>query len=154
MNKLLAIAVILLFISCEEKVPVSNHNQYNIVPTDYVVLNVSNYDSLKNDPVKINDVYINEDTLVVNLSYSGGCEDHTIDLARLMPWCGTPPLPPPTFEIRHDSNGDLCEAWITETYKYDISPLKGELESPVKIIFQANEYGDDHFYKQLTYSYE
>ncbi|HKJ43126.1 MAG TPA: NigD-like C-terminal domain-containing protein [Sunxiuqinia sp.] len=154
MNKLFTIAVILILVGCEEKVPISNSSQFGNAPTDYVILNASNYDSLQNDPVKINEVHIEKDTLIINLSYSGGCEDHIIDLARLMPWCGTPPLPPPTFEIRHNSKGDLCEAWITQTLKYDISPLQDELESPVQIIFQAREYNDDYFHKQITYSYE
>jgi hypothetical protein len=121
---------------------------------NYVDLNSTNYDSLKNDPVKINTVMVEGDFLVVNLSYSGGCKSHIIDLARVHPWCGTPPLPPPTFEIRHNANGDACEAWATETLKFDISPLKEEGESPVQIAFQANEYGDGNFYKELTYSYE
>lgn len=153
MNKLWYIFAIVIFVGCEEKLPTQNP-QSSSSPTDYILLGMSNYDSLKNDPVKINNAYIEEDTLVVNLNYSGGCQDHIIDLARLMPWCGTPPLPPPTFEIRHNSNDDLCEAWITQTLKYNISPLKDELESPIEIIFQAQGYGDDHFHKQLTYSYE
>jgi hypothetical protein len=121
---------------------------------NYVDLNVSNYDSLANDPVKINSVKIEGDYLVVNLSYGGGCKEHVIDLARMHPWCGTPPLPPPTFEIRHNANEDPCEAWFTETFKFDLSPLKEEGESPMKIAFNAKEYSDGHFHKELSYSYE
>ena len=116
----------------------------------YVDLYVSNYDSLKRDPVKINEVSLDDDCLVVNLSYGGGCADHIIDLARLHPWCGTPPLPPPTFEIRHDSKGDMCEAWLTVTHSFDLSALRDEFDDDVIIIFQANESGDSYYTKELT----
>ncbi|MBN1821971.1 MAG: hypothetical protein JXR31_05430 [Prolixibacteraceae bacterium] len=92
----------------------------------YVDLYFSNYDSLARDPVYIHSVNIDGDCLHIKLSYSGGCEEHDIDLARMHPWCATPPLPPPTFEIRHNSHGDMCEALITREFRFDLSPLKEE----------------------------
>ncbi len=120
----------------------------------YVDLNYSNYDSLENDPVKINAVNIEGDLLVVNLSYSGGCQEHIIDLARLHPSCGTPPLPPPSLQIRHNANNDACEAWINETLQFDITRLRESGESPMTFSFTANEYGDNHFQKELSYEFE
>jgi hypothetical protein len=121
---------------------------------EYVDLNFSNYDSLKNDPVTINAVKVEGDLLIVNLSYGGGCKEHIIDLARVHPWCGTPPLPPPSFQIRHDANNDACEAWITETLQFDISRLRESGESPVTFSFSAIGYGDDHFQEELSYEFE
>ncbi|NQU87746.1 MAG: hypothetical protein HQ541_18505 [Mariniphaga sp.] len=94
----------------------------------YVDLYFHNTDSLARDPVYIHEVYLDGDCLHVKLSYSGGCEDHTVDMARINPPCLTPPLPPPTFEIRHDSKGDMCEAFITREFRFDMSPLKDEGE--------------------------
>ena len=91
----------------------------------YVDLYFSNYDSLARDPVYIHDVYLDGDCLHIKLSYSGGCKEHIVDLARMHPWCATPPLPP-TFEVRHNGNGDLCEAYITREFRFDMSPLKDE----------------------------
>ncbi len=125
--------------------------KYQLVEcTPYVDLYFHNYDSLKSDPVKINEVSLDGNCLLVNLSFSGGCADHVIDLARIHPSCGTPPIPPPTFEIRHDSKGDLCEAWLTETYSFDLSALADEFNDDVKIVFQANESGDSYYTEELT----
>ena len=152
MNKLWYILAIFFLVGCEDKFP--DPGSHATSASDYVDLYFYNYDSLENDPVKINDVFIDGDLLVINLSYSGGCKDHVINLIRDNPWCGTPPLPPPTFAIRHDANDDLCEAWITKTFKFDISKVQEGNESPLKIIFQANEYGNDFFFTELTYIYE
>ena len=105
----------------------------------YLDLPFMKYDSLKNDPVDLHDAYIDGDCLHIKLSYSGGCREHTVDLARILPECGTPPLPPPTFEIRHNSNGDACEAYITKDLRFDLSPLKKE--GTTQIILKAKLQG-------------
>ncbi|GAB5535635.1 MAG: hypothetical protein Rubg2KO_18840 [Rubricoccaceae bacterium] len=48
------------------------------------------------------------DVLRVSVSYSGGCEDHTFELAY---WTAGPE---PELWLTHDSNDDPCEAYITE----------------------------------------
>ncbi|SFE93014.1 hypothetical protein [Sunxiuqinia elliptica] len=121
---------------------------------DYIDLYVSNYDSLKNDPVTVSKAYIEDDKLIVELSYGGGCTEHSINLVRVHGWCATPPIPPPSFQIRHDANNDDCEAWISKTYQFDISRLQEGNESPVKISFSASGYGDDYFHTNLIYNYE
>ena len=128
---------------------------YQVIQSDpYIDLYFFNYDSLKQDPVKINEVTFEGKCLVVNLSYSGGCEKHVVDLARLHPSCGTPPLPPPTFEIRHDSKNDPCEAWVTETYRFDMAALADEFDGSVKIILQAVESEDSFYSKELMINFD
>jgi hypothetical protein len=88
----------------------------------YVDLYFDNYDSLARDPVYINDVFMDGNCLQIELSYSGGCEDHTIDLALMHPWIdGSTSIP--TFEIKHNANGDMCEAYFTKDLRYDLTPL-------------------------------
>ena len=91
----------------------------------YVDLYFSNYDSLARDPVFIHEAFVDGDCLQIKLSYSGGCQEHTIDLARMHPWTASSSNIP-TFEIRHNANGDLCEALFTKELRYDLTPLKLE----------------------------
>jgi len=88
----------------------------------YVDLYFNNYDSLARDPVIIHDAFVDGDCLQIKLSYSGGCQEHTIDLARMHPWTASS-TNIPTFEIRHNANGDLCEALFTKELRFDLSPL-------------------------------
>lgn len=89
----------------------------------YVDLYFSNYDSLARDPVYIHEAFVDGDCLQIKLSYSGGCREHTIDLARMHPWTASSSTVP-TFEIRHNANGDMCEAFFTREFRFDISDLK------------------------------
>ena len=88
----------------------------------YVDLYFNNYDSLARDPVIIHDAFVAGDCLQIKLSHIGGCQEHNIDLARMHPWTASS-TNIPTFEIRHNANGDLCEALFTKELRFDLSPL-------------------------------
>lgn len=91
----------------------------------YVDLYFSNYDSLARDPIYLHDAFVDGNCLQIKVSYSGGCKEHSIDLARMHPWIpGTSTVP--VFEIRHNANDDLCEAWFTRELRFDLTPLKEE----------------------------
>lgn len=74
------------------------------------------------DPYSTNGIAITGDLLEVDLSYSGGCADHEFTAC----WNGAvaQSFPPQVFfDLVHDSNGDLCEAWLTETLRFDLGPV-------------------------------
>ncbi len=79
-------------------------------------------------------------TLVVR--YSGGCEDHRFRVY----WDGvaTKSLPPQmVVNVYHDDRGDLCEAYPTDTVRFDAQELLGDLwnleEEAVLIIRNAHD---------------
>lgn len=115
----------------------------------YVELNYSNYNSLSTDPLSLISAKVEGDCLIMTLQYGGGCKEHQVDLALIQPECGTPPLPPPTFEIRHNANGDACRALITKEYSFDISGIKESGKS--EITFTLSAKGIES--KTLTYKY-
>ena len=127
-----------------------------IVATDcqkYVELNYSNYDSLKTDQLNVQAVNIEGDCLVLTLQYGGGCKEHQVDLALIQPQCGTPPLPPPTFEIRHDSNDDSCEALITKDYSFDISGIREQGKTKTDFILAVKNSSEEISSTTYTYNY-
>ncbi|MBT6764674.1 MAG: hypothetical protein HOA90_09095, partial [Prolixibacteraceae bacterium] len=52
----------------------------------------------------------------------------------------------PTFEIRHNSNGDLCEAFFTKELRYDLTPLK--LEGKTEFVLTA-KLTDGEIYNKI-----
>ena len=111
--------------SCDRGIPADVVFIEELNCTSYVDLYFSNYDSLTRDPIFLHEAFVDEDCLQIKISYSGGCKQHTIDLARMHPWvpgCSTVPV----FEIRHNGNGDMCEAYFTREFRFDLSPLKAE----------------------------
>lgn len=90
----------------------------------YTDLFFFNYDSLKSDPINVISMDVVDDCLQMKVSYGGCTTDHPINLAYMHPECGTPPLPPPTFEIKHDSRGELCKMLVTNDLSFDLTPLR------------------------------
>lgn len=111
--------------SCDRGIPAEVVFVEELNCASYVDLYFSNYDSLARDPVYIHEAFVDEDCLQIKISYSGGCKEHIIDLARMHPWIpGSSTVP--VFEIRHNANGDMCEAYFTREFRFDLSPLKAE----------------------------
>jgi len=111
----------------------------------FVDLYFNNYDSLARDPVYIHDVFIDGDCLNIKLSYSGGCADHTINLARMHPWTASSSTIP-TFEIRHNANNDLCEAYFTQELRFSLIPLR--LEGITEFVLTA-KLNSGEFYNEI-----
>jgi hypothetical protein len=111
--------------SCDRGIPAEVVFIEELNCASYVDLYFSNYDSLARDPVFLHEAFVDEDCLQIKISYSGGCKEHTIDLARMHPWIpGSSTVP--VFEIRHNANDDMCEAYFTREFRFDLSPLKAE----------------------------
>ena len=69
----------------------------------------------------INDVTIDENCLIMSLSYGGGCHDHEIVLVTdgIESFSIPPSL---NFKLIHE-NKDPCNAFITENWEFDINSL-------------------------------
>ncbi|WP_319502010.1 NigD-like C-terminal domain-containing protein [uncultured Draconibacterium sp.] len=133
-----------VYISCDQGVPCEITYAEELSCSPYVDLYFENYDSLARDPVHLHEAYMDGDCLYFKLSYSGGCQDHTIDLARMHPWTASSSTVP-TFEIRHNANGDLCEAWFTREFRFDLSDLKAE--GKTEFVLTAKLVGDEVYNK-------
>ena len=108
----------------------------------YIDLYFSNYDSLARDPIYLHEAFVDGDCLQIKLSYSGGCKEHTIDLALMHPWTASSSTVP-TFEIRHNANNDMCEAYFTKELRFDLTPLK--LEGKKEFVLTAKlTNGEDY----------
>ncbi len=103
------------------------------------------------DPITINSATISNDCLYISYSHSGGCvNDHSIRLNKVVPWCGTPPLPPTQLMLQHESYGDLCQAYITRTESYDLTSIQEAGKNSVEF-FLTNQQGS--FNQKFQYNY-
>ncbi len=78
---------------------------------------------LAGDPLQINSVSINNDFLSISVSYSGGCEEHDIELFAGRTFMESNPVQSQLI-LAHNAHKDACEAWITETLSFNVAPLK------------------------------
>ena len=57
------------------------------------------------------------------MSYSGGCEDHDFILVAADAFMESHPVQL-AVAVAHDAHGDRCRAYLTETYGFDLTPVK------------------------------
>lgn len=75
------------------------------------------------DAYALNSTTITDDTLNISVSYSGGCEDHQFTLVVSDTFLESFPVQLHA-SIAHNANGDTCEAYPTENYRFDLTPIK------------------------------
>lgn len=95
-----------------------------------------------NAPLTMNGVTIVDGCMKINVSYSGGCATHLFALTWDGDWIGREDLEV-NLKLYHLSNGDLCEAWMTEAPGWDLSALQypGTNSGEIKVNVL---YGNNH----------
>ncbi|MCF8372931.1 MAG: hypothetical protein K9H64_15020 [Bacteroidales bacterium] len=104
------------------------------------------------DGFAISEVEILGDCIYVTVGYSGGCTEHDFMLGVVWPECGTPPVPPPVLYLCHNANGDLCEAYITETVTFDLSLLQ-QMDSTSTTFQLRQNFPPSSYGGQFDYQY-
>ena len=66
---------------------------------------------------------IENDTLTLTVSYSGGCETHDFTLVTDGSFMESDPVQL-VVTLTHDDNGDTCEAYPTDHYSFDLTSIK------------------------------
>lgn len=79
--------------------------------------------TISKDYLKVNSAFIEKNLLSLSLSYSGGCKDHFINVFSYNTILKSIP-PQLTFQISHNANNDICEAYITRKMQFDLSTIK------------------------------
>lgn len=75
------------------------------------------------DPAIIYNATVLDDTLELKVSFSGGCKTHKLSLYGSKAIAKSYP-PQALLYLSHNANNDNCEAMVSETHKFDLTPLK------------------------------
>jgi hypothetical protein len=105
--------------------PLSN---YSGIISTVKLIEGNNTDIITRDMLNVNSISLNRDELKLNISYSGGCKEHAVELYALKEIQKSNPAQV-TLLLSHNSNGDMCEAYITKTVPFDLNVLKSYLKS-------------------------
>jgi len=77
------------------------------------------------DSYTVNNAEFDSDTLNLEISYSGGCEEHQFLLIAWNYFLESYPVRA-NLLLSHNANGDACRALITSKLSFDMTPLKEE----------------------------
>lgn len=112
------------------------------------------YTNLPSDPFTINDAKIEDDCLHISLSFPGGCAAHEF----IMTYMDLPDFDKNDYDgkltLGHNSHGDMCEAYITQTVSFDLKPLQNTESDMIRLILVKEGEKDgykliiDYFYKK------
>ena len=75
------------------------------------------------DDYVLNAAAIAGDALTLNVSYGGGCATHRFTLVASETFMESFPVQLAVL-LAHDANGDACEAWLTEDYRFDLRVIR------------------------------
>ena len=103
-------------VSVDDVVPVN-------LPLKGTVLIGKAGDNVESDDFVLNSAMITDDTLVINVSYSGGCKAHQFTLIASDTFLESFPVQL-HVSLVHDAMGDTCEAYPTEDYHFNLTPIK------------------------------
>lgn len=77
--------------------------------------------NLTPDNIDIRYRSIRGDRLVLEVGYSGGCQEHEVGLCYEASFDESYPVQG-ELRVVHNANGDNCEAYLSETLEFDLSP--------------------------------
>ena len=105
---------------------------------------------LPSDPFVIGGAKIVDDCLEILLSFSGGCEAHEFimdyqELPKFEKYSGK-------LTLGHNSHGDMCEAYITQTVSFNLAPLQNREKDMIRLILVKE--GDKTYQLIIDYYYK
>lgn len=75
------------------------------------------------DAFFVNSVRVSVDTLLVNVSYGGGCKEHDFFVVGTNAWSATTP-PLMDVVVIHDGHLDACDAALKQTLRIGLAPIR------------------------------
>ena len=114
-------------LSCRKESPDDDQSVLiiNRSSSDYTEASL-NRSSENSDPFDLKSIVLKGDSVEITVGYSGGCRRHTFEIIWNETLSDTEP-PETMFIILHDANGDMCEAYITETLVFSVTDLTNDL---------------------------
>ena len=104
--------------------------------------------NVASDPLTITNVNVKGNILLIDISYSGGCKDHSFEVV------GSPmiakSLPPiRAIQLIHHANSDQCKKMILQTLEVDLKDLAYQQKVGSKIFLTLDGWKD-----KIEYSFE
>jgi len=116
--------------SCNVSIDLSGDNDFVFDADSCQILSIIEgyVPSTTRDQFGIDSLFIIEDCLIMDVTYSGGCEDHEFELI----WNGVVTgnsinnfiSDKIVLSLAHDDKGDACEAFLQEYLLFDLKPLQ------------------------------
>ena len=102
-------------------------NPYLFLNKEKIILDHNLYTEAPRDSVFINNLRIDNQYLIINFSYGGGCKKHEFYLIGSEQYMESYPVQS-NILLSHNSYNDTCLVWFTEVKIFDLTPLKDQYQ--------------------------
>lgn len=109
-------------------------------------------DSIGNDPIHVENVWVSEHMLNFRLQYFGSSKIHFVNLVK-QPGEITADNLPVELELRHNTNGDDPDYTMSAYVTFDLSSLQIEAQDSVSFVVKATDFDDQKFTFEGVYKY-
>jgi hypothetical protein len=146
--------VVAIFTKVDEELPTGVDLIVDVVDIDTVLfkeiieLTPEISDSLGNDPVSIDDIWIAKDFMNINFTFVGGNSKHIINLAHDTTFMDTVSL-----EIRHNDNDDNGAYKLGSFVTFDLTKAQSTTTDSVILKITAQDFYNETFEEYITYRY-
>ena len=111
-------------------------------------------DKFGTDAYTLNSATITDGILDVSASFSGGCKEHQLTLVVSDTFLESFPVQL-RVSLAHNANGDACEAWLTNNYRFDLTPIKTKYQKAYRqeagtIVLQLKDAPDGALVYEFT----
>lgn len=145
---LFSMSILLLFSCGTKKISGDGAGQTIEMKTEKKLVATIGKSAMNNNPFRITNAVIEGNKLIVDVSYSGGCEEHFFELVG--DEAISKSLPPQrTIRLVHTGKQDLCKAMIMRTLEFDIKNLAYQQKAGSEIILKLEGWD-----QQLMYTFE
>lgn len=144
-----ACIVFLMSCSVQNRAARSNSDKKNSASSlvDFSIIASIGEKSKRSDLITIQSVDIQQNKMMLEVSYSGGCEQHTFELiGSKVIEKSLPPIR--SIQLVHHSNSDTCKKLITSKIEVDISSLAYRKEAGSELFLTL-----DGWKEKLKYVY-
>ena len=135
-----------------KKFYVKINNLQDVLFKDVIEMNATNADSLGQDSITINKLWVVKDLMNVEFTYLGGIERHYINMAYSLNENGTLDQPV-QLEFRHNANNDAATILLSGIVTFRLNKLQVPGQDSVNFVVRSTGLldGDQSF--TGTYSY-
>jgi hypothetical protein len=136
----------------KQKFWVKINNINDVLMKDVIEVTETKSDSIGNDPVNIDDIWISKNFLNIEFIYLGGEKTHFINLTRQQGDISDLSQPI-ELELKHNANGDSLRYNLMGIVTFDLKKLKIPNQDSVNFIVKSTDYkGIEHTFNG-TYHY-
>lgn len=118
------------------------------INTNVQVTAVLGETKISSDQISITSIKIEGNKMLIDVSYSGGCENHEFQvIGSTMISKSLPPIR--AFQLIHNANGDKCKKLVMQTLEVDIKALAYKQEAGSKIFLSLEGWKE-----KIEYTFE